>query len=190
MVILITGLVIFFGLHFFSAFRSRIPDADIKLRMGAGLYMGLFALASALGLALMIWGYGLTRPAQIIYLVPTWGRSVAIVLMLLAMVLFVAAHFPRSYLKRTVKHPMLLAVIVWSIGHLLANGELNSILLFGSFLIFALIDRVAVLSRFDKPAADAPALLSDGLAILIGAGIYVAILLWLHPILFGVAVVA
>ena len=107
--------------------------------------------------------------------------------MLPAMILLVAAYMPTGRIKKAAKHPMLLAVKIWAFGHLLANGELNSVLLFGSFLAYGVIDRIALKKRGDiGPGPDAPvSAMGDIGAVVIGAGVYAAILLWLHPILFG-----
>ena len=178
MLYFILGLVIFFGAHLFTTFRSREPGKDIKAKLGYGPYMGLYSLVSIAGFVLICWGFGATRDAGSLYMAPSWGRHVNLALMLPALI------------KKAVKHPMLVAVKLWAFGHLLANGELNSVILFGSFLAYAVIDRIAVKKRGDNsPAKDATAsVMSDVGAVVIGAGLYVAILMWLHPILFGVAI--
>lgn len=186
MTYLILGIIIFFGAHLFSAFRSRAPGKDLKAKLGYGPYMGLYSLVSAVGLGLMIWGFGAARPAPILYTPPTGLAHLNLALMLPAMILLAAAYLPTGRIKKAVKHPMLAAVKIWALGHLLANGELNSVLLFGSFLAYGVIDRIAVKKRGDiGPGPDAPvSAVGDIGAIVIGAGAYVAILLWLHPILF------
>ena len=186
MTYLILGIIIFFGAHLFSAFRSRAPGKDLKAKLGYGPYMGLYSLVSAVGLGLMIWGFGAARPAPILYTPPPGLAHLNLALMLPAMILLAAAYLPTGRIKKAVKHPMLAAVKIWALGHLLANGELNSVLLFGSFLAYGVIDRIAVKKRGDiGPGPDAPvSAVGDIGAIVIGAGAYVAILLWLHPILF------
>ncbi|MGE6699017.1 NnrU family protein [Hyphomonas sp. NPDC076900] len=187
MTYLILGIIIFFGAHLFSAFRSRAPGKDLKAKLGYGPYMGLYSLVSAVGLGLMIWGFGAARPAPILYTPPTGLAHLNLALMLPAMILLAAAYLPTGRIKKAVKHPMLAAVKIWALGHLLANGEINSVLLFGSFLAYGVIDRIAVKKRGDiGPGPDAPvSAIGDVGAVVIGAGAYVAILLWLHPILFG-----
>lgn len=187
MTYLILGLIIFFGAHLFSAFRSRAPGKDIRQKLGYGPYMGLYTLVSAIGLGLIIWGFGAARGGPILYTPPTGLAHLNLALMLPAMILLVAAYMPTGRIKKAVKHPMLLAVKIWAFGHLLANGELNSVLLFGSFLAYGVIDRIAVKKRGDiGPGPDAPvSAMGDIGAVVIGAGVYAAILLWLHPILFG-----
>ncbi len=189
MLYLILGLVIFFGAHLFSAFRSRAPGKDLKVKLGYGPYMGLYSLVSIAGFVLIIWGFGAARPAPILYQPPVWMAHLNLVLMLPAMILLAAAYAPTGRIKKAVKHPMLAAVKIWALGHLLANGELNSVLLFGSFLAYGVIDRIAVKKRGDiGPGPDAPvSAMGDVAALVIGTAAYAAILLWLHPILFGVA---
>lgn len=191
MLYLILGLVIFFGAHLFTTFRSREPGKDIKAKLGYGPYMGLYSLVSIAGFVLICWGFDATRDAGSLYMAPSWGRHVNLALMLPSLILLVASQLPTGAIKKAVKHPMLVAVKLWAFGHLLANGELNSVILFGSFLAYAVIDRIAVKKRGDNgPARDAAvSVMSDVGAVVIGGGLYVAILMWLHPILFGVAVI-
>jgi uncharacterized membrane protein len=176
MMYLVLGLVIFFGTHLFSAYRSREPGKDVRVKMGQGPYMGLYSLLSLAGFALIIWGYGAARPAPLL-------------LTAFAMIFLAAAYLPTGHIKKAVKHPMLLAVKIWAFGHLLANGELNSVLLFGSFLVYGVLDRIAVKKRGDNgPGPDAAVnIMGDLGAVVVGLGVYAAILLWLHPVLFGVA---
>ena len=190
MLYFILGLVIFFGAHLFTTFRSREPGKDIKAKLGYGPYMGLYSLVSIAGFVLICWGFDATRDAGSLYMAPSWGRHVNLALMLPSLILLVASQLPTGAIKKAVKHPMLVAVKLWAFGHLLANGELNSVILFGSFLAYAVIDRIAVKKRGDNgPARDAAvSVMSDVGAVVIGGGLYVAILMWLHPILFGVAI--
>ncbi len=188
MLYLILGLVIFFGSHLFSAYRSREPGKDLREKMGQGPYMGLYSLVSAVGLGLIIWGYGAARGGPILYSPPPGLAHINLLLMAFAMIFLAAAYMPTGHIKKAVKHPMLLAVKVWAFGHLLANGELNSVLLFGSFLAYGVLDRIAVKKRGDNgPGPDAAVkVVGDVGAVVVGLGAYAAILLWLHAVLFGV----
>jgi uncharacterized membrane protein len=188
MTYLILGLVIFFAGHLFSAFRSREPGKDIKTKLGAGPYMGLYSLVSIAGFALIVWGYGAARPAPILYTPPAFLAHINLLLMVFAMILLAAAYLPTGHIKKAVKHPMLAAVKLWAFGHLLANGELNSVLLFGSFLAYGVIDRIAVKKRGDNgPGPDVAAnIMGDVGAVVVGLIAYGAIAFYLHPILFGV----
>ncbi|MDJ0920751.1 MAG: NnrU family protein [Henriciella sp.] len=192
MFVFITGLVIFFGLHVFSAIRSRAPGQDLRVRMGEGPYMGVYSLVALAGFVLIVYGYGLTRGAGLLYTPPIWTQHINLLLMLPALILLVASQLPTGRIKKVTKHPMLVAVKLWAIGHLLANGELNSVLLFGSFLAYAVFDRIMVKRRGDVGAASAGALstVSDIASVAVGVALYLAIYLWLHPILFGVQVIS
>ena len=185
---LIVGLVIFFGVHFYSSFRSRAPGKDMREKLGYGPFMGLVSLAAIIGLGLIIWGYGQSRPSDILYQAPTWGQHLNLMIMWLAMILLVSAYAPTGYIKEFVRHPMLMATALWGIGHLLSNGELNSVLLFGSFLAFAVVDRVAVGMRSGGDGPNAEGVLGDVIAFFGGSAAFAAIVYWLHPILFGVVV--
>lgn len=188
MIILLIGLALFFGLHIFSAVRSRAPGKDIKERLGYGPYMGLYSLISIAGFVLIVYGFGAARGAGILYTPPTWLAHINLVLTIPALILLVASQIPAGYIKKATKHPMLLAVKLWALGHLLANGELNSVLLFGSFLAYAVFDRIMVKRRGDNgPGPDAALnTMMDVVSIVVGLGVWAAIALWLHPILFGV----
>ncbi len=191
MTILIVGLVIFFGAHLFSALRSREPGKDIRERLGYGRYMGLYSLVSILGFGLIIYGFGAARGAGLMYEAPVWGRHVNMLLMAPALILLVASQLPAGHIRRRTKHPMLLAVKLWAVGHLLANGEFNSVLLFGSFLAYAVFDRIMVKRRGDQGSGPDTVILArmDLAAIVVGGGVWGAIAIWLHPVLFGVSVI-
>ena len=188
MTLFLLGLAIFFGAHFYSALRSRAPEKDIKTRLGYGPYMGLYSLVSLVGLVLIIYGYGTSRGAGLLYTPPTWMAHLNLVLMIPAMILLIASQIPTGRIKKMSKHPMLLAVKIWAVGHLLANGELNSVILFGSFLAFAVFDRIMVKKRGDiGPGPDAVTNSTmDVIAVIGGLAVWAVLLFWLHPILFGV----
>ena len=188
MTLFLIGLALFFGLHIYSGLRTRVPERDIKLRLGYGPYMGLYSLISIIGFVMIVYGFGATRGAGVLYTPPTALAHINLLLTIPAMILLVASQVPAGFIKKATKHPMLLAVKLWALGHLLANGELNSVLLFGSFLAYAIFDRIMVKRRGDNgPGSSAtlsPAM--DGVAVIGGLGLWAAIALWLHPILFGV----
>lgn len=188
MYFLIAGTVLFFATHLYSTFRTRIPGRDIRVRMGTMQYMGLYSIFSGLGFVLMVWGYSLSRPSAQIYIPPEWGVHVAMALMLPALILLFSAYVPHSYIKQAVKHPMLLAVILWSAGHLFANGEQNSIILFGSFLAYAIIDRIAVSGR-NLPVKKAN-IAGDLYAVILGTAVYFLFVKNLHELIIGVPVIA
>lgn len=183
------GLALFFATHFFSAFRSR-DERGLAHRLGRGPYMGLYSLLSLVGFIALAWGFSEMRPWQPVWSPPDWTRHVAVTLMLPAILLIVAAYVPTGYIKKAVGHPMLIAVTLWALAHLTANGDLGSMILFGSFLVFAVVDRIVVARRGDRGAAAAtPNILGDLLAVAVGGALYAALIFYLHPILFGVPVI-
>ena len=188
MTMLIVGLLLFFGAHFYSAFRSRVPGKDIKERWGEKRYMGLYSLVSGLGLVLIIWGYARSEPSAFLFYGISNARSLTLGLMLPALVLIIAADFPKGYIKHWLKHPMLLALILWSCAHLLDGADLRQVLLFGSFLLFAVIDLLMVTIRKPAPSPKPgePHWRNDLAIVVIGVGLYYAIGHWLHDWLFGV----
>lgn len=183
MVVLILGLVVFFGTHLLACFRG-LRQRLIE-RLGEGGYKGLFSFGAAAGLGLIVWGMSMA-PLVPIYDPPLWGRHVTFLFVLIAMVLFVAAYTP-SHLRRWVGHPMLWGISFWAAGHLLANGDLASLLLFGSFLLYAQADRVLVNRRQVEAKPFEPDWIFDGAAVFLGAVTYAAVLV-MHPYLFGVPV--
>lgn len=188
MTYLIIGLIIFFGAHLFTSFRSRAPGRDLKEKIGYGPFMGLYSLVSLIGFGLIVWGFGASRPAPILYVPPVGLAHLNLALMLPAMILLVATYLPTGRIKKATKHPMLVAVKTWALGHLLANGELNSVLLFASFLAYGVLARIALKKRGENgPPKDASvSVMGDVGAVVIGSALYVVILLWLHQVLTGV----
>lgn len=180
---LMAGLFIFFSIHLIPSF----PDFRHRLMAwkGKGLYMIAYSASALSGLALLIHGKA-TAPHIAVFDAPDWATSVNAVLMWLAVILFLAAYLPTN-LKRVVRHPFLSGVVLWAVAHLLVNGDLSSLLLFTSFALFALFDmwsfnrRGATLAKHHRP------FWNDGILVMAGTAIYVAII-YLHPLLFGVAV--
>ena len=140
MTLLILGLVIFLGVHSVrivaDGWRSRV-----LAQRGQGVWKGAYALVSLAGFALIVWGYGEARQQPVVlWPSPTWTRHLAALLTLPAFVMLVAAYVPGNAIKAKLKHPMVLAVKLWAFAHLLANNTLADLLLFGSFLVWALAD--------------------------------------------------
>lgn len=192
MTLFLVGLAIFFGLHIYSAFRSRHAEYDLKKRVGYGPFMSVYSVISLIGFGLIIYGYGATRGMGILYAPPIWMQHINLVLMIPALILLVASQLPPGRITKAAKHPMLLAVKLWALGHLLANGELNSLILFGSFLAYAVFDRIMVKRRGDiGPGPDVVLdAKMDAIALVAGLGAWAAIAFWLHPILFGVPAIS
>ena len=182
MSILISGLLIFFVSHFYSTFRSREPEKDIKHKMGEKAYMGAYSVISALGLGLIIWGYKQAGVTEQLYVGFNFDYSLRLLLMLLAFIFLVAANLPAGYIKSTLKHPMLVGVCIWSITHLIDGATERQALLFGSFLIYSIIDMVVVSSRASssKTSSKIISWKSDAVAIVIGIVTYAITVIWLH----------
>jgi uncharacterized membrane protein len=187
MSILILGLVVFIGVHVFATLRPQ--RAVVIERLGLTTYKRIYALVAAAGLALIIWGFIRYRAEGLIQIwtPPHWTRYLALPLVWFAFVSLASRRAPAGRIRGWLRHPTLVAVKSWALAHLLANGDLGGLLLFGSFLAFTVYDRVAVKRRGDEGA---PRLdhFTRGDAIALGAGTLVyAILLLAHPYLFGVA---
>ncbi|MBB36949.1 MAG: NnrU family protein [Hirschia sp.] len=186
------GIVLFFTAHVVAAMRSRGPG-NLREKIGYGPYMGLFSLVSGSGLALMIWGYGQARidPTNILFWTsPEWTRHIVLAIMPISLILLVSAYVPTGHIKKCVKHPMLAAVKIWAAAHLIYNGDLASVLLFGSFLAYAVFSRIMAKRRGDNgPAISKASVKGDLIAIILGLGFYVVTVLWLHTLLIGVPAV-
>jgi uncharacterized membrane protein len=185
MQMLVAGLALFLGTHAVS--RLGGLKAAIQGRIGAQGYKGLYSLVSLAGFVLLVMGYGAYRAAGPIpvWTPPAWMSHLAFLLMLPAFVSLVAAYAPRGAIKAATLHPMLLSVKIWALAHLLANGDLGSILLFGGFLGWAVYSRVG---QPKEPRERLPFGMGDWAAIGIGTVAWLVFALWLHPMLIGVSV--
>ncbi|OGB19636.1 MAG: NnrU family protein [Burkholderiales bacterium RIFCSPHIGHO2_12_FULL_67_38] len=194
MVWLVLGLVLFLGVHTVSIV-SPTGRNQLAQRMGEPTFKGLYALVAFVGLGLIVWGYGLAREAPVLlYAMPAGFRHLAALLMLPVFVLLFAAYLP-GRIRSVTKHPMLLAVKLWALAHLLAQsvtgGTLADVLLFGGFLLWAAADRVSLKRRAaagllrSLPLGPARAR-NDAIALVGGLVVYVVFVLWLHAWLFGV----
>lgn len=193
MLVLILGLVLFLGMH--AVTMKRDLRAQLIERFGAGGYRGLYSAVSILGFLLLIYGYGLQRAAgyTVVWDPPVWTRHLALLLNLPIFILLGVGKRP-SWLLSRVKHPMLLAVKIWATAHLLANGDLGSMLLFGGFLAWAVMARISTKRRPEEIARSAAMAnvafgRRDVIAIVAGLALYVVFALWLHPLLIGVPVI-
>lgn len=185
----IAGLLVFMAAH--AALMVRPLSDGLGAALGVGGRKGVVALVSAAGLVLVVLGWAEAGALGVLYGPPAWARHVALALMLPALILLAAAYLPTGHIARAAKHPMLAGVKIWALAHLIANGETRSVLLFGGFLAYAVAARIAAKRRGDMGAGAAPARVwCDALALAAGALAYGAIAYWLHPILFGVAVVS
>jgi uncharacterized membrane protein len=192
MTLLVLGLVLFLGTHAFT--MAREPRARLIKWFGEGPYKGVYSLLSLAGIVVIAIGFGRYRAAGYIPVwdPPVWTRHLALLLVWFAFICFPAAYLP-GHIKNTIKHPMLTAVKIWAFAHLLANGDLGSILLFGSILVWAVVARISVKRRDEVvphggPAEPAQGFRNDAIAIAIGTVAYLAFVMWLHPLLIGVPV--
>jgi uncharacterized membrane protein len=188
MFLLVLGLVLFLGAHVFTTFRA--PRARLVQRLGENGYKGLYSLVALAGLVLICWGFSRYRAEGWVQLwnPPGWTRHLAMTLMWFAFVAIAASGGPPSRIKGWLRHPMLVSVKIWALAHLLANGDLGGLLLFGSLLAWAVYDRIAVKRRGDMGAPRLAAFTrADAITVAAGTAAYVA-MIFLHPILIGVSV--
>lgn len=189
MTLLLIGLLLFLGVHSVSIVAPHWRDA-MAARIGEYPWKGVYALIAVVGFVLIVKGYAAARlDPTVLYAPAPWLRHVAFALLLPVFPLLLATYLP-GRIKRATKHPMLLATKFWALAHLLANGMLADVVLFGAFLAWAVADRISLKRR---PARAVPALpgsrANDAIAIVAGLAMYVAFALWLHPLLIGVPVI-
>jgi uncharacterized membrane protein len=188
MTLLVIGLVLFLGMHSASIFAPQWRDA-MAARIGEWPWKGLYSVVSIAGFALIIMGYAASRELPVVLWVPpAWTRHLAALLMVPVFPLLLAAYLPGK-IKATMKHPMLVAVKLWAVAHLLANGMLADLVLFGGLLAWAVADRISLKRRPARPMAlTAPATgFNDVLAIVGGLALYWAFTFHLHQRWIGVA---
>lgn len=186
MLLLVLGVVLFIGIHSISivneGLRNRLAE-----KFGEHGWKGLYSLISIIGFGLLIYGYGQARLAPIeLYQTPYWFRYINYFLMLFVFPLFLAANFPGK-IKTAAKHPLLAATKIWAFSHLLVNGTLADVVLFGSFLAWAVMDRISMKSRIQRPIMAMPASsVNDAICVVVGLGLYAAFFFWLHASWIGV----
>lgn len=185
----IIGLALFLGTHSIAIFAPGLRRSLIE-RLGEGGYKGLYAIVSLVGFLVLIWGYGDAKAATpVLYTPPTGLSHLALLLMLPVFPLLLSTYLP-GRIKAAVKHPMLTAVKTWGLAHLLSNGALADVLLFGGFLAWAVLDRISIKRRGAAATPAAGSIVNDFIAVVVGLGLYVAFIFGLHQWLFGVAPIA
>jgi len=186
---MILGLVLFFGVHTLTT--QREVRARVIASSGEGGYKIGYSLVSALGLVLIVWGFAHYRTTGMweIWTPPTAFKHLTVALMLPAVILVVASYI-RGRIYTTLKHPMLTGIKLWAAAHLLANGDLGSIILFGSFLGWAVFDRISLKHRVDSGAPPIPVggPGNDLIAVAVGIVAYLALAFAFHPVVIGVPV--
>lgn len=187
MMYLTIGLILFFSVHSISIVNEQWRDQFVG-KIGIARWKGLYTLAALLGFALICWGYGITRQDPVVlYTAPMWTRHVVLFLMLFVFPLVLAAKLP-GRIKTATKHPLLAATKLWAMAHLLVNGTLADVMLFGTFLLWAVADRISMKRRTARSIPMAPATrFNDALAVIGGLLIYAAFVGWGHRALIGVS---
>jgi uncharacterized membrane protein len=187
---MILGLILFFGVHTLTT--QRAVRARVIGSLGDRGYFIGYSLASAAGLALIIWGFANYRATGWInvWYPPAAMKHITVALMLPAVIMVVASYI-RGRIYTTLKHPMLTGIKLWAASHLLANGDLGSIILFGSFLAWAVFDRITLKRRTDSGGPPIPVggPGNDLIAIAVGVVAYLALAFAFHPVVIGVPVV-
>jgi uncharacterized membrane protein len=186
MTLLVLGLVLFLGVHSVSIVAPAWRDAVAARHDRA--WKGLYTLVSIAGFVLIIYGYGVARQSPVLlYAPPTWLRHVAMLLMLPFFVLVLAAYLP-GRIKTAAKHPLLAATKLWALSHLLANGTLADVLLFGGFLAWAVADRISFKRRVQRPIPGAPPSAANDLIAVVGGLALYGLFVWrAHAWLVGVS---
>lgn len=185
---LLLGLVIFLGVHSVRIVAEGWRTRTVA-RLGEGPWKGLYSLVALAGFALIVWGYGQARQTpELLWASPVWARHLASLLTLAAFVLLAAAYVPGNQIKARLHHPMVLAVKIWALAHLLANNTLADLLLFGAFLAWAVLDFRAARAR-DR--AEGRIYLAGHLprtlvTVVAGVGAWALFAFWAHQWLFGV----
>lgn len=190
LLVMVLGLVLFIGVHVFTTRRAARGRAVAA--MGEGTYKIVYSLVALAGLALICWGFAHYRADGWIqvWTPPTFLKHLNIALMLPAVILVVAAYI-RGNIYARLKHPMLAGVKLWAFGHLLANGDLGGIILFGSILAWAVYDRISLKRRADAGSPPIPVggIGNDVIAIVVGIIAYLALAFAFHPVVLGIPVI-
>jgi uncharacterized membrane protein len=190
MTLLLLGIVIFLGMHLVRVVAPGLRASVIE-RQGKGAWMGIYTAISLVGLLLIIYGFGEARAVTgMLYNPPVFLKHISLLLMLLAFICLAAGFLPAGRIAVAVKHPQVLSIKIWALAHLLANGETSSVLLFGSFLAWAVILRISLKRRERAGEKVLPVFRStsnDLLAVVIGAVAYGLFVWKLHEWLIGVA---
>ncbi len=192
MMLLIVGLVAFFTIHLIPT--NRELRNGLVERFGEGGYKAFFSIASLIGFILIVYGYGkmqdyLGSKNPVLWIAPTWMSHLVLLLMIPAFIALVAAFIP-SNIGATLKHPMLIAVKIWALAHLLVNGDVASLVLFSSFLSYAVYDRISLKRRGDPGrSSEGATFVNDAIVVGLGLTLYILMAFYGHPFLIGVPVV-
>lgn len=188
MLVLILGLVLFLGMHSVRVFAEGARTRFVAQR-GLNAWKGIYSLVSLVGLVLIVQGWGLAREAPLpLWTPPLALRHAASLLTLVAFVLLAAAYVPRNAIKARLRHPMVLAVKAWALAHLLANGQLAHLLLFGGFLLWAVLSFRAARARDRAAGTTMPPGTAAGTTatVVLGGLAWAVFAFWAHGALIGV----
>jgi len=188
MTLLLLGLLLFLGSHSIHIVAPKWRAEQIE-RFGELTWKGVYALLALLGIVLIVYGYGEARLVpEVLWVAPTWTRHVTALLVLPAFILLVAADVPGNRIKCRVGHPMVAGVTVWAFAHLLTNGTVADLLLFGGFLAWAVTSYAVCRSRDRRMGTTYPqgTIARDIATLVVGVTAWVAFAFWLHDLLFGV----
>lgn len=188
MTLLVLGLVVFLGVHSTRIFAEGWRNATIT-RIGPHAWRGLYSVASIAGFVLIIWGYGLARQQPVVlWAPPLWTRHLAALLLIPAMVLLTAAYVPGNLIKTRLQHPMVLGIKTWALAHLIANQTLADLLLFGGFLLWAVLSYRAARARdraagtVAAPGRSAP----TAITVVVGLAVWAFFALYAHAAWIGI----
>lgn len=189
MTTLVLGLILFLGVHSISIINDPWRNR-MAARLGEMPWKGLYALVAIVGVILIVQGYAAARyDPVVLYVPPMWLRHLAFLLLLPVFPLLLAAYLP-GRISRAVKHPMVRAVKLWAFAHLLANGMLADLVLFGAFLAWGVAEGISLKRRTPRPIPGAPeSNRNDIIAVVAGLVIFAVFFAWLHEVLIGVPVI-
>ncbi|HKJ09036.1 MAG TPA: NnrU family protein [Gammaproteobacteria bacterium] len=187
MPLFIAGLVLFFGVHSVSIVAEPWRNRMVA-RIGEMRWQGLYSLVAVVGFALIVLGYdGARHASPVLYRPPLWTHYITLVLLLPVFPLLIAAYLP-GRIQAATRHPMLLAVMFWAAGHLVATGTVIDVVLFAVFLAWAVVDRISVGLRPLREIRHLPAgRMNDAVIVVVGLAMYAAFLGWAHSFFIGVS---
>ena len=187
MAILLNGIVLFFGIHLFTSTPLRSVAVS---RVGDKAYKGIFSLLSLVGLGLIIWGFVQARSepdaVSLVYNSPQWSAPITSVLVLVGLIMIASSH-GKGHIRKIVRQPMSVGIVLWAMGHLLSNAHTYEVILFGSFLAYAVFDIMLSTAKGKRPSYT-PKVKADIIAIVAGAVLF-TLILFFHSSLFGASVI-
>ena len=184
MSLLAIGLVLFLAIHLIPS-APRLRTALVA-RLGEKLYRSVFSVVVLLSLVAVVWGFS-RAPLEAVYTPPSWGHRTSMVLVPVALVFFAAANMP-THIRAAVRHPMMLGLLLWALAHMIANGEARSVVLFGGFALFAVVETISAVVRGKNPPPKPMPRIKLDLAAVVSGLVAAGLLAVYHGALFGVPV--